>query len=194
MMKVYMKKLILVVAFLAVFCFPALAEDSGIWFTFGIDLLGSADGITAKDSSDDLVFGYNLGLGWAPFIGEENILRAGFGTSFGFLNRLKDDEYAAVRMSNLAIYGTTVLHLGDIQVRLNLGYSRPFFSDAPGEGVTREKLEFNDVKGGLYFAVGLGYDLADGIFVEAMYNKHKWSLDDRGKGHKHFTIALGAWF
>ncbi|ADQ13916.1 outer membrane beta-barrel protein [Halanaerobium hydrogeniformans] len=214
-----MKKIVLgvLIVLMLIFSSTVMAESSGYFEArLGADFFGELElnyeglNLPAVDVATDfsLIGEYKVPLEdsqWSLGAGITYQLNRDLET--GFINLLYESSSSDtidVDFSSTALYALLQYDLANEPIYLvgKLGYS---IIDADISGITDTfNVEDVDVNGGLYYGVGLGYNIGRNYVIEGLYSVNKGDVNitisdtnddiDLDLGYSKFTLSLGMKF
>ena len=179
-----MKKTVLAVLALAFFCGSALA-DSVVRAKGGLDVMGD---FTMSGGGMSMSFDTNIGINLAGeyLYSVQEIMKVGGGVEFLIPRKIDSIGMGDAKISYIPIYLTAEItpieHMRELYFKGNLGYNALVNIDATGGSAIEEK-------GGVYFALGAGYDFKSGLMLEALYSFYYGSIEN-GPDIKYTKLGL----
>jgi hypothetical protein len=204
-----MKRMFLVVFILIALSFTSFAA-AGFRIGISADVASKVE-VPFEDmtGSFDLETGFSLHAAYLTYVGDEEAIRIGGGatfwipraiSSFGYdyyyrSSPSRSDYYdsGSMELGAFAFYLSALLYptrfggeftpMDNLYGRINLGYNIPSgsFFDGGEDGLD----------GGLYFAIGVGYDIGESLYAELMYARYNWSWYNEAAHYSSLHLTFG---
>ncbi|MDR1695328.1 MAG: outer membrane beta-barrel protein [Endomicrobium sp.] len=150
----------------------------------GLDPVGNFDAKLdlGEDASESFKFGFNLSAEYLYPVHE--IVRVGAGLEYLFPREVDVEE--SPKFSWLPVYATVLVNpitpVPELYFKGNIGYT-VLFDVSNADDLANEK-------GGLYWALGAGYEFDFGLVLEAMYGFYYSSYDITYAGQTVGTVDI----